>query len=341
MTNTNDNNLLFTLLAKKLSSQVTYEELEQLKITQENDQSACAAEEDLKKVWQKNYFESGNRKILGQQEMSEIIWNRAFPQGFKKKTKRFSLSFISRIAATFTLLFAIGMAISKMIEKKELVEPQVTMINKETLPGQKSTITLSDGTVVWLNSGSRLSFASNFNDSIREIHMDGQAYFEVFKDAKKPFRVYCRDIVVEALGTSFDINGYSDMPMQVSLITGSVRVSDSEKRQEMVLKPGEYSRYNERNEFLRKGEFDPELLLAWKEGKIIFNNATIEVIIARLELWYGVKIENHSTIPMDKPFTGVFEKENLENILTNLGDVMDFDFIIKENQVILKNSTPM
>ncbi len=341
MTDLNDNILIYELLAKKLSSQASPLEVEKLRQMLANDVQHKKATEELEKIWKQSFFDQGNCEIVGQREVSNKIWAKSFGARPARKHRRINISFISRIAASFIILFTVGVVANKLIRHEEVIVPEFTIITKETFPGQKSTITLSDGTVVWLNSGSRITFSSNFNDSIREIHMDGQAYFEVFKDAKKPFRVYCRDIVVEALGTSFDINGYSDMPMQVSLITGSVRVSDSENGEEMVLKPGEYSRYNEKNEFLRRGEFDLKLLLAWKEGKIIFNNATIEVIIARLELWYGVEIENLSTIPRDKPFTGVFEKENLENILTNLGDVMDFDYIIKENQVILINSTPM
>jgi transmembrane sensor len=341
MTELNDNNLFYELLAKKLSTQASPTEVEKLRQMSVNDALHEKATEELEKIWKQTFFKKGNNEIVGQREISNRIWAKSLGAKPTQKHRRISISFISRIAASVIILFTVGFVANKLIQQEEVVAPEFTMITKETFPGQKSTITLSDGTVVWLNSGSRITFSSNFNDSIREIHMDGQAYFEVFKDAKKPFRVYCRGIVVEALGTSFDINGYSDMPLQVSLITGSVRVSDSENSKEMVLKPGEYSRYNEKNEFLKKGEFDQELLLSWKEGKIIFKNTTIEVIIARLELWYGVKIENHSTIPLDKPFTGVFERENLENILTNIGDVMDFDYIIKENQVVLKNKMPM
>jgi len=341
MTNSKDNDIYYKILAKKLSSQASPLELDKLRQMPANtflDENSIS---ELEKVWKQSFFEQGNSEIVGQREISNKIWAKSFSQKQSRKRHKFSISFISRIAASFIILVAIGLVVNKMLEKKEVIAPVTTLITKETFPGQKSTITLSDGTVVWLNSGSKISFTNYFNDSIREIHMDGQAYFEVFKDPNKPFRVYCRDIVVEALGTSFDVNGYSEMSLQVSLVTGSAKVSHNEDGQEMVLKPGEYSRFNHQNEFIGKGKFDQDYLLAWKDGKIIFKNATIDVIIARLELWYGVKIENLSSVPKDKPFTGVFEKENLENILTNIGDVMDFEYIISGNNVKLNNSVPM
>lgn len=341
MTDSNDSNLFYELLAKKLSSQATPSETEKLRHLSSQQGLEEHATADLKKMWEQTFFDQGNSEIVGQREVSNKLWARSFEKSSSKKHRIVSISFVIRIAATFIILCSVGFIANKILEKEAVVVPEAKWIIKETFPGQKSTITLSDGTVVWLNSGSKLSFSSNFNDSIREIHMEGQAYFEVFKNPDKPFRVFCRDIVVEAIGTSFDINGYVDMPMQVSLVTGSVKVSDNESKQEMVLKPGEFSRFSQQNEFLGKGKFDIDYLLAWKEGKIIFKNANINVIIARLELWYGVKIENNTSIPADKPFTGVFEQENLENILINIGEVMDFDYIFSENNVTLKNHEPM
>jgi len=341
MTNSKDNDSYYEILAKMLSSQASPLELEKLRQMSTNTVLDENTINDLEKVWKQSFFEQGNSEIVGQREISNKIWEKCFSQKESRKRQKFSISFISRIAASFIILITIGLVVNKLLEKKEVIVPATTSITKETFPGQKSTITLSDGTVVWLNSGSKISFTNYFNDSIREIHMDGQAYFEVFKNPNKPFRVYCRDIVVEALGTSFDVNGYSDMSLQVSLVTGSVKVSHNEDGQEIVLKPGEYSRFNQQNEFIGKGKFDQNYLLAWKDGKIIFKNATIDVIIPRLELWYGVKIENLSSVPKDKPFTGVFENENLENILTNIGEVMDFEFIISGNNVKLNNSMPM
>jgi ferric-dicitrate binding protein FerR (iron transport regulator) len=193
---------------------------------------------------------------------------------------------------------------------------------------------------VWLNSGSKISYQTNFNDSLRIIDLDGQAYFEVFKDKAKPFIVRCRDLEVKALGTSFDVNGYAESQIQISLLTGSVELSIPnflEAGDNVILQPGEYSIIDQNNKFIEKGIFDPYEVLAWKEGRLIFDNATIHQIIPKLELWYGVNIVNELSMNLHKPYTSTFEGENLDNILLNMGGVLQFDYEIKGNDVTLKN----
>jgi transmembrane sensor len=113
-----------------------------------------------------------------------------------------------RFAASFIVVLAASFLIFHMADQPEPKTSEITTVQKQTLPGQKSSITLRDGTVVWLNSGSVISYQSDFNDSLRIIHLTGQAFFEVFKDETKPFIVRCMDLEIEALGTSFDVNGY-------------------------------------------------------------------------------------------------------------------------------------
>ncbi len=344
MTHTN-NKAIYELIAKKLAGQASEVELCALREMSESAGFHTDEISEIEKAWAQPINTFPSSELLGQKEKADELWTKSFNGTPLRTRKRIGISFVARIAASFIILFGLGALTYKLTQPDEEVRAEVTMITKQTPAGQKSTITLSDGTVVWLNSGSRLSFPSDFNDSLRSVYLEGQAYFEVFRNVNKPFKVHCRNLTVEALGTSFDINAYHDLPLQVSLLTGSVKVSEAATEgkdgQELLLKPGEFSRYNTSDQFVRKGKFDAKDLLAWKEGRIIFKNANIDVIISRLELWYGVKIENRSSIPHDKPFTGVFEQENLENILMNIGDVMDFQYIIKGNSVILKSSMPM
>ncbi|MCK5470038.1 MAG: DUF4974 domain-containing protein, partial [Cyclobacteriaceae bacterium] len=162
-------------------------------------------------------------------------------------------------------------------------------------------------------------------------------------DKEKPFIVKCRELEVEALGTSFDVNGYSVESIQVSLLSGSVKLSvpKMQEGKSFILNPGEYSIVDKEYNLINKGNFNPYEVLAWKEGRLIFNNATLKEIIPKLELWYGVKIKNHDSIDSDKPFTSTFEKENLDNILYNMGNVLGFKHTIKGNDVRITNDVPM
>jgi transmembrane sensor len=132
----------------------------------------------------------------------------------------------------------------------------------------------------------------------------------------------------------------SDSLIQVSLLTGSVKLTLPSKEQEddnLILNTGEYSVIGANNTFIEKGNFDPYEILAWKEGRLIFDGATIEEILPKLELWYGVKISNELTFNKQKPYSSTFVKENLDNILMNMGEVLNFTYEIKGNDVTLKN----
>lgn len=327
-------NSLYNIVARKISGQASYSENQKFNKWINSSPNAKDTYSDLQRIWAKRYFSEEDLELVSQEEASEKIWQSTFGKNENPAHKRFNISLFIKVAAVVIIFLTTVFAVFFTIEKEPIV-PQITEINKHTLPGQKSTITLRDGTVVWLNSGSKITYLSNYNDSLRIIELVGQAFFEVFEDKTKPFIVRCRNLKVETLGTSFDVDGYDDLHIHVNLLSGSVRLSMSDvaENKNLILNPGEYSIVDSNNNFIDKGIFDPKEVLAWKEGRLIFKDASIEEIIPKLELWYGVKIVNFLSINTEKPFTGTFEKENLDNILHNIGRVMDFEYEINGNIV--------
>lgn len=327
-------NSLYNIVARKISGQASYSENQKFNKWINSSPNAKDTYSDLQRIWAKRYFSEEDLELVSQEEANEKIWQSTFGKNENPAHKRFNISLFIKVAAVVIIFLTTVFAVFFTIEKEPIV-PQITEINKHTLPGQKSTITLRDGTVVWLNSGSKISYLSNYNDSLRIIELVGQAFFEVFEDKTKPFIVKCRNLKVETLGTSFDVNGYDNSYIHVNLLSGSVRLSMSDvaEHKNLILNPGEYSVVDSNNNFIDKGIFDPKEVLAWKEGRLIFKDASIEEIIPKLELWYGVKIVNFLSINTEKPFTGTFEKENLDNILHNIGRVMDFKYEINGNIV--------
>lgn len=327
-------NSLYNIVARKISGQASYSENQKFNKWINSSPNAKDTYSDLQRIWAKRYFSEEDLELVSQEEANEKIWQSTFGKEENPAYRRFNISLFIKVAAVVIIFLTTVFAVFFTIEKEPIV-PQITEINKHTLPGQKSTITLRDGTVVWLNSGSKISYLSNYNDSLRIIELVGQAFFEVFEDKTKPFIVKCRNLKVETLGTSFDVNGYDNSYIHVNLLSGSVRLSMSDvaEHKNLILNPGEYSVVDSNNNFIDKGIFDPKEVLAWKEGRLIFKDASIEEIIPKLELWYGVKIVNFLSINTEKPFTGTFEKENLDNILHNIGRVMDFKYEINGNIV--------
>jgi len=329
---------LYDVLAKHLAGEASEQEKALLDEMVQSSDDAKKLLSNAHHIWSLDCFPNKRSELVSQNESREEIWGTAFGKKSNKTRMKDSSVFL-RVAATLIIIFSVVFVIFYVVDQNGPEIPAITTIQKQTLPGQKSSITLRDGTIVWLNSGSKISYQSNFNDSLRIIELEGQAFFEVFKDKTKPFIVKCRNLEVRALGTSFDVNGYIESQVQVSLLTGSVALSvpESESKDDMVLQPGEYSIVNRDNKFVEKGIFDPYEVLAWKEGRLIFDNATIQDIIPRLELWYGVTIANELSINLQKPYTSTFEGENLDNILMNIGGVLQFEYEIKGNNVILKN----
>ena len=336
---------IYNIIAKKVSGQSTEIEDKKFEEWLESTPEAKDSYTEIQNIWSNVHFSHENKELISQEEVSEKIWNSTFEKENKKKNRRRNGFKILKLAAIFIVFFAALFIALFVVDINKEEVPQVTTISKQTLPGQKSTITLQDGTIVYLNSGSKISYKSNYNNSVRIIDLEGQAFFEVFKDRSKPFVVGCKNIEVKALGTSFDVNAYKGFPIQVSLLTGSVKViaaSSSDSQKELVLNPGEFFTVNEDGTFKSKGTFNPYEILAWKDGRLIFKDATIREIVPKLELWFGVQIHNYSVVDPNRPFKTTFEKENLDNILMNIGAVLDFDYIIERNKVtIIKKNMPM
>lgn len=158
-----------------------------------------------------------------------------------------------------------------------------------TPAGGQYEVILPDGTHVWLNAASTLSFPEQFGSNERRITLKGEAYFEVAHDATRPFRVNTSRQNIEVLGTHFNISAYDDEPRTLTtLLQGSVRVSSATKN--MVIKPGEQAVSAERND-IRVQQANTRIALAWKNGMIAFEDASLRQIMRQVSRWYNIKVE--------------------------------------------------
>jgi len=157
-----------------------------------------------------------------------------------------------------------------------------------TPKGGQYKLTLSDGSKVWLNAASSINYPVSFNGSERSVTITGEAYFEVAKDATKPFKVKVHDALIEVLGTHFNVNAYSNEPViRTTLAEGSVRVST--KASNAILAPGQEAQLNPQGE-IKTIAANLEETLAWKDGQFLFKDAPIENIMRQVERWYDAEI---------------------------------------------------
>ena len=174
-------------------------------------------------------------------------------------------------------------------------------------------VVLADGSVVYLNSDSELRFPTSFEGGERRVWLRGEGYFEVERDAARPFVVTTEAIAVRVLGTRFNVNAYEGEPgVRTTLVEGRVRVDGRRGGDGMVLVPGEQATWKEGQ--LSKRRVNVEAVVAWIEGRFYFEEgATLEEIAAQLERWYDVDFFFASEDVKHLVFAGVIKKEYSAN----------------------------
>ncbi|HDZ07436.1 FecR domain-containing protein [Maribacter sp.] len=203
--------------------------------------------------------------------------------------------------------------------------------------GKKFQLVLSDGTEVYLNSGSSLTYPVAFYDQgPRNVVLRGEAYFTVTSDSLRPFTVSTQNIDAKVLGTEFNISSYQDDEhMKVVLVEGSLSVgqSNTSNPSALLLKPNQLVSYSYFNKELSKENVDVSSYIAWKDGVLLFKNEDFYYIAKKLERHYDVKIEIKDTQLSKERYTGRFKTETIEEILKAFQRIKGFDYTINEKRI--------
>lgn len=259
------------------------------------------------------------------------------------------------IAACCLLLFAGGFY--------WFAQPAAGLKVVTTDAGMKTRIRLSDGTMMWLNAGSTVKYPQKFGEKTREVYLSGEAYFDVQRDANRPFVIRTDKMNIRVLGTSFNVRSYSDEDFsETALISGAVEVTVQESgvERKVVLKPSEklvvrkpaVEKTKEGKDIQVAGNRDlieqtkvsvvPAMNsglvveTAWLSNQLVFQNETMESISRRLERWYG------TTIIIEKPslstlrFSGRADNLPLEKLLSVLKEIRPFEYTVQGDTVIIK-----
>lgn len=200
-----------------------------------------------------------------------------------------------------------------------------TGLNSLTVPvGKDYKITLNDGTEVWLNSASQLSFPFVFNGNTREISINGEAYLKIAPDAKKPFIVHLPHNKVQVLGTAFNVNSYDSGIVKVALVQGAVNVINGAST--VAVKPGMEAISGK--DGISMEAFDKTRVLGWTKGIYYFYGADIKEISKVLPRWFGVNVSIDNPAVMNKKFAGgVDRNQPIDVFIDNLKVVSDIDCI--------------
>lgn len=209
---------------------------------------------------------------------------------------------------------------------------KTSVFNTLTTPrGGQYNLTLADGTRVWLNAASSISYPTTFTDRVRQVVTTGEVYFEVAHNRDKPFRVITGQQTVEVLGTHFNINAYNDeQVVKTTLLQGSIKVSKADYR--ALLKPGQQSQI-EGNIINVIDHANLEEVIAWKNGYFRFNNEKINSIMAKLARWYDIDVLYEGKIS-DEGFYGTISRfKKISEVLALLQQTKGVHFKIEGRRV--------
>ena len=244
-----------------------------------------------------------------------------------------------KIAASIILMISIGLWVFQGVNNSGKTG-EANMVQKMTHRGQKSTVLLSDGTKIKLNSNSKVSFPEHFSDSKREIVLEGEAFFEVARDESRPFIIHSGELVTTVLGTSFNIKAFPEENIQVTVATGKVKVEsqsdDKEGIRSMYLVPNEQANFDFDSKLFEKRIVDLEEFLAWKEGQLRFKEIELQEATKILERWYGISISfKNEEVKHCKIRSGRYKDENLYNILQSFSYILNIEYEVKDQHNIV------
>ena len=269
----------------------------------------------------------------------EAFFDRLLLSVKKRELKRFIYVSASVLILFFALVnrdrfFFLKHKVS--LEQSIEVNENMELLSSVTMRGAKKEIMLPDGSKVTLNTDSELIYPEVFNDSLREVTLIGEAFFDVKSDVSKPFIVYANKIKIKVLGTSFNIKSYSDdKNIETTLVTGKVELI-KDKETPIILAPSQKAVFHKVENTLEIEEVNSNDVIAWKTGKLIFNKTSLQEVVADLERKYNVKININSLKLLDYVYTGTFDNLSIDEVLNLLTISSPIKYSIKNEEITLE-----
>jgi transmembrane sensor len=364
---------IWNLIAKKLSEEASEPELKELeKLLRENPELHYPVQ-TIMDLWKSDLHfdqhvahEAFRRHIQRMKELKIdfIEQEEAYAELAERRDRKTNLWPVSILALIVGVIFLVirstgtVTAVSQnLVKVPEKVISQITTKN-----GSKTNLLLPDGTKVWLNAGSTISYDSSYGRTIREVALSGEAFFDVIKNKERPFIIHASKINIKVLGTQFNVRSYpSDNTTEASLIRGSIEVTFRDKpNKKIILKPNEKIVVDtDRNsedvsETIRRTshekihevpgvdikkltyEYKTGTIIetSWVQNKLIFQDEPFDEIARQLERWYGVSIIFKNDRLKENRLTGSFKNETIWQALDALKFTASFHYTIDNHNTV-------
>ncbi|EHQ30369.1 FecR family protein [Mucilaginibacter paludis] len=219
--------------------------------------------------------------------------------------------------------------------------PTVTYSFLKSPNGVKKAFVLTDGTTVYLNSGSSIRLPSNFGLTSREIALNGEAFFVVKHDAAKPFVIHSGKLLITDLGTAFNVKAYADYgKIQVAVESGKVKIEQNSTHGKPVLfanavTPNQLFTYDLANGIYNVASVQPNDLIGWRQNRLRFENASFNEIAHTLERWYDVTINLNGSDKSCRMYTVSFNNEPIDHVLNVLANLSGIDYQIHNKAITI------
>ncbi|WP_290795965.1 FecR family protein [Flavihumibacter sp. UBA7668] len=345
---------LWILLAKKSAGEASEAELEELGCLLSDNSSSGYTIEVLEKIWQ------AQLKSFPEPHLNEEVWEKINAVTNTKSSVKplFTIRKLL-VAASLLVLFSVAGILTYQITRKQSAGNKIAkkQYQVSTQSGSKSRLVLPDGTQVWLNGNSELTYSNEqFGKENREVVLTGEAFFDVTKDEIYPFIIHAGPVNITVKGTAFNVKAYpKEKTIETSLVRGLVEVStDEAPERKILLKPNEKiiiplgNYVSGSGDSLLENSHQPESLftitklqttvngppeIAWTKPQLIFDNEALDLLAPKMESWFNIRIYFKDKEIQSKRFSGVIEKESLKETLEAMQLSGRFNYEIKETDL--------
>jgi transmembrane sensor len=275
--------------------------------------------------------EMGDQRVIGEKIYSQILRNMNKEKVHSINRMFFSPSLLHRAAAIacFFILSSGILYLSGVFSKK--IDP-IIWHEGVTSAGEKSILTLSDGSQVTLNADSKLKYPDRFDDTRREVYLEGEGYFVVKQSHNRPFILHTGNLSTTVLGTKFNVSAYPENnTIAVSLLEGKVKVSRNEKGMTdnvVFLQPQEQLLYDKEHEVSSCSQFDSLEAVGWKDNIYVFENEPLDHVLSQLEKAFGITFKITDQTVLAQKITIKFENNSPQTVIDVIKHLTGLDYKI-------------
>lgn len=367
------NDRLTELLSRKLSGEATATELQELQHWLQSNPGDQYFAEILLTYWHHRPDQYVSLDHAPDQHFAHILEMATNQNEEAVLIKSGLRSRIGKFAAAATLLTAIAGGVWMFMPKKTNRVLSADAKRNEVVAGKgiRSKMVLPDGTQVWLNSDSKLQYAESFSGATREVTLEGEAYFDVVKNPKRPFIVHTSAIDIRVLGTSFNVKSYpQEKTIETTLIRGMIEVINKIKPEapKIILRPKEKLVFNklaeeinelptgDQKENVRKDTSSQNKIMAiaitalppnvadssltetsWVYNRLLFEGDSFREVAVKMERWFNIKINFKNEKVANYRLSGSFDRETIDEALQALKYIAPFNYKINNNEVDITN----